>query len=67
MHEGRKQTNTWSAYAGSRLELSDETNGLDAELAYDRRGRCIAAVTISTSIARCAAYNDQLARNATSR
>src|SRR3984893_10315997 len=23
MHEGRKQTNTWSAYAGSRLELSD--------------------------------------------
>src|ERR1700736_4148726 len=22
MHEGRKQTNTWSAYAGSRLELS---------------------------------------------
>src|SRR5262245_63905032 len=23
MHEGRKQTNAWSAYAGSRLELSD--------------------------------------------
>src|SRR5580704_18035181 len=23
MHEGRKQTNTWSVYAGSRLELSD--------------------------------------------
>src|SRR5215472_4622849 len=23
MHEGRKQTNTWPAYAGSRLELSD--------------------------------------------
>ena len=23
MHEGRKQTNNWSAYAGSRLELSD--------------------------------------------
>src|SRR6516165_3751432 len=23
MHEGRKQTNTWAAYAGSRLKLSD--------------------------------------------
>src|SRR5215831_15293892 len=23
MHEGRKQTNTWRAYAGSRLELTD--------------------------------------------
>ena len=23
MHEGRKQTNRWSAYAGSRLGLSD--------------------------------------------
>src|SRR6516225_7946912 len=23
MHEGRKQTNAWSAYAGSNLELSD--------------------------------------------
>src|SRR6516165_8539193 len=23
MHEGRRPTNTWSAYAGSRLELSD--------------------------------------------
>jgi hypothetical protein len=23
MHEGWKQTNTWSAYTGSRLELSD--------------------------------------------
>src|SRR5215469_12341095 len=22
MHEGRKQTNTWAAYAGSRLKLS---------------------------------------------